>query len=107
MVGRLLALMEEYLRVLLQMMLQIPLQRPPTIETLGFVLKFTEDRIKIPLSFRQHPAAVSNVCPSSLAKEQQSPSTTSCLRAQYFLFEKGMVILLFSLHFLCLFVFLE
>ncbi|KAI1722542.1 dnaJ domain-containing protein [Ditylenchus destructor] len=34
MVARVMSLLEEYLRVLLQMMLQIPMQRPPTLETL-------------------------------------------------------------------------
>ncbi|KAI6241407.1 Translocation protein SEC63-like protein [Aphelenchoides fujianensis] len=39
MVGRVLSLLDEFLRVLLQMMIQIPMQRPPTLDTLENVLK--------------------------------------------------------------------
>ncbi|KAI6203258.1 hypothetical protein M3Y94_00535600 [Aphelenchoides besseyi] len=39
MVGRIMPLLDDYLRLLIQMMLQYPMQRPPTLDTLESVLK--------------------------------------------------------------------
>lgn len=40
MVGRVVPLLDEFLRVMLQMIIQMPMQRPPTLQTLENVLKF-------------------------------------------------------------------
>lgn len=39
MVGRVVPLLEEFLRVMLQMIIQIPMQRPPTLQTMENVIK--------------------------------------------------------------------